>query len=135
MLELTIDAHEVNEVIDDLGNSHYLHDPMEAGLALLHDDMARYPAPPSGSTYRRTGDYGRAFTERIVPQGNGLYGELGNAVRSRRTGRGYGPYVGDEHRQAKVHQGRWRTDLEAMQRNEPQIRSYFDQALQRVADR
>lgn len=134
MIDIRIDAHEVDAVIKDFSDSHILHDPMEASLALLHDFMARYPAQRSGSTYRRTGDYGRAWTERIVPQGNGLYGELGNSVKSRRGGHAYGPYVGDERRQSR-HNTHWSTDADAIRQNEPQIQRYFDQALQRVADR
>lgn len=127
MIEITIDSHEVTEVIADFSDSHIFQDPMEASLALLYDFMARYPAQRP-TRYRRTGNLGRRWHTRITASGNGLLGELGNNTP-------YGPFVQDERRQARVHRDYWQTDLDAVRANEPQIHRYFDQALQRVADR
>lgn len=134
MIDIKIDSSDVEATIKRFSNPNILHDPMEASLALLHDFMARYPAQRAGSTYRRTGDYGRKWTEAIRPEGSGLYGELGNSVRSRRHGKAYGPYVGNEQRQSRYNT-HWQTDADAIRQHEPQIQRYFDQALQRVADR
>lgn len=127
MIEIKIDASEVNKVIADLSDRHILHEPMEASLALLHDFMARYPAQRP-TRYKRTGHLGRRWTTRIGTSGDGITGILGNSVA-------YGPFVQDERRQSRVHQGYWQTDADAIRQHEPQIQRYFDQALQRVVER
>lgn len=106
-----------------------LRPPMEASLALLHDFMARYPAQPAGSRYRRTGDYGRKWSTHITESGATIEGELGNSVRSRRGGRSYGPYVGSAQQQARWNR-HWQTDEDAIRENEAQIRGYFEAYLQ-----
>ena len=69
--------------------------------AALAARLAVYPSPPSGSTYRRTGTLGRAWTQ----QGAGLRYVVGNNVR-------YATYVqGPE--QAWMHRGRWLTAEQA----------------------
>lgn len=135
MISLTVDTSDVDRAITNLSDRHFLHDPMEAGLALLHDYMAQYPVQPSGTSYKRTGDYGRAWTTgQIRTEGGGLHGEIGNAVRSRKTNRAYGPYVGDAERQP-VWNRHWRTDAMAVRENEARIRGFFEDALQEVAER
>ena len=68
----------------------------EASLRMV-GELARYPSPPSGSTYRRTGTLGRAWTQ----QGAGLRYVVGNNVR-------YATYVQGPD-QAQMHRGRWLT--------------------------
>lgn len=139
MISLTIDDSDVLRSVDALSDRHLLYDPMEASLSLLHDYMAQYPAPPAGSSYRRSGNYGRLWSTSIRTQGADIRGELGNAVRGR-NGRAYGPFVGADPagpkpNQARIHQGRWRTDRGAIEENERRIREYFDKALTRAAKR
>jgi len=69
--------------------------------AALAARLAVYPSPPSGSTYRRTGTLGRAWTQ----QGAGLRYVVGNNVR-------YATYVQGPD-QAQVHRGRWLTAEQA----------------------
>ncbi len=71
-------------------------------------ELARYPAPPANSSYRRTGTLGRTWTSAkpsyAGTNGTTFQAKVGNATP-------YGPYVqGDPKKkpgQAKIHQGRW----------------------------
>jgi hypothetical protein len=112
--------------------------PMVRSQSRLHRDLADYPSPPSGSTYDRTGDLGRAWTApRPQATMNGITGTIGNAVRSRRGGRRYAPYVQKGRSQPKPHQadihaGRWTTDEEALKKNQPAIERDFALAIGRA---
>lgn len=76
-------------------------EPLRKAAMALVGALARYPSPPSGSTYVRTGTLGRAWTQ----QGAGLRYVVGNNVR-------YATYVqGPE--QAWMHRGRWLTAEQA----------------------
>lgn len=108
--------------------------PMVRSLGRLQGAMAEYPPPPTGSTYRRTGDYGRLWTQDIDENSDGITGTIGNAVRDRRYGRAYGPYVGSAEQQARVHQGRWGTDQGAIMQNLSAIEGDFRDAIERALD-
>lgn len=133
MIDLTIDGIPENQaILDNLGGIEIFREPMEESLAILHDPMARYPSQPARTKYRRTGNYGRTWTEQITTSGNNITGVLGNNARDKR-GRAYGPFVGDDERQA--HQNsHWSTDVEVMRDNESEIRARFDRKLQNVAN-
>lgn len=91
----------------------------EASLRMV-GELARYPSPPSGSTYRRTGTLGRGWTT----EHNYLRHALGNNVR-------YATYVqGPE--QARMHQGRWRTADEVAAGNVERIARDIAEAIGRV---
>jgi len=80
----------------------------EASLRMV-GELARYPSPPSGSTYRRTGTLGREW----ATTNTFLRHIIGNNVR-------YATYVqGPE--QAWMHRGRWRTADEVAQASVPAI--------------
>lgn len=75
-----------------------LADAGPAALLALIPDLARYPSPPAGSTYVRTGTLGRLWTTAQpvwAASGTGLAfsATLGNATP-------YGPYVQDPGSQA-----------------------------------
>lgn len=72
-------------------------EPLRKAALALAGRLAVYPSPPSGSTYRRTGTLGRAWTQ----QGAGLRYVVGNNVR-------YATYVQGPD-QAQMHRGRWLT--------------------------
>lgn len=91
----------------------------EASLRMA-GELARYPSPPSGSTYRRTGTLGRAWTTTHAA----LHHVVGNNVR-------YATYVqGPE--QARMHQGRWRTVDEVAAGNVEQIARDIGEGVGRV---
>jgi len=75
-----------------------LRTPMQRSVEKLRAELALYPPPPEGSTYRRTGTLGRRWLTSI----SGLVGKAYNTTV-------YAPYVQDEEQQAGVHRGRWQT--------------------------
>lgn len=64
--------------------------------------VPKYPPPPAGSRYRRTGTLGRSISGKVKRLGSTWRGFVGTKVV-------YAPYVIDEQFQARVHQGRWYT--------------------------
>ena len=91
----------------------------EASLRMA-GELARYPSPPSGSTYRRTGTLGREW----ATTNTFLRHIIGNNVR-------YATYVqGPE--QAWMHRGRWRTADEVAQGSVDQIARDIAEGVARV---
>jgi hypothetical protein len=79
--------------------------------ALIHvnSTIPKYPAKPSGSTYRRTGTMGRSFTTEVKQFFSEIVGVIGNPIE-------YAPWVISEVEvpgiggpQADHHRGRWYT--------------------------
>ena len=117
---------ELIRLLGVAGSNAILRAPMISSLALLHSQLATYPAPPSGSSYRRTGTLGRSWvTPPPTETPDGLQGEIGNNVT-------YAPYVQSQERQARVHQGRWPTDEQVIAQNEARIREIFADAIQQA---
>lgn len=119
MISITVDDNNVPQQLQRAADPQGWRKPMTMSLALLVDDIAEYPPAPSGSSYRRTGNLGRAWTSaqyEIHASTGGITGVIGNAVRDRR-GRAYGPYVQSEEEQAWMHRGRWATDEMVAERN------------------
>jgi len=134
MISATIDTNDLFNALDAADQRDVLRPPMVRGLARLQNTMATYPAPPSGSRYKRTGNYGREFTQAITEDDDGITGTLGNAVRDKR-GRSYGPYVGDSERQARIHQSRWVHDQGALEMHIDAIVDDFGQSIDGVMNR
>lgn len=89
-----------------------------------------YPPQSSATSYRRTNTLGRFWTSAQPSwQANagGYAGRIGNPVQ-------YAPYVQGQGLQARVHQGRWRTDEQAAERVRPIAQSEVLSAVQRIAD-
>lgn len=102
----------------------------DAALLSLIPDLANYPEPPPGSTYRRTGNLGRVWTTarpEFAPMATGFEASIGNA----RPGAEF--VQGDM--QAAVHQGRWPTVEQVVREHTQEIERYFEGALQRVAEK
>jgi hypothetical protein len=110
-----------------------MHDGVEAVCAHLVDHLGNYTlyAPPSVPTYTRTGDLGRHWTFEISTSTNAVTGVLGNAVRSRRGNRAYGPYVMGPEDQAEQHRGRWPTTDDIADQQEPTARRLFEAVVSR----
>lgn len=104
-----------------------LRPPMQRAVARLQRDMANYPPARPGSSYVRTGTYGRRWTTLIRESGQGMVGTIGNNTV-------YAPAVGSERFQARVHRNRWLTDQRAVERNRQAIVDDFERAIQRVVD-
>lgn len=102
----------------------------DAALLGLIPDLADYPAPPAGSTYRRSGTLGRlwgAARPEWQAIASGFEGAIGNNTP-------YGPWVQDAKLQAKQHKGTWTTDQAVVDKHAVDTQAYFDAALQDVAD-
>jgi hypothetical protein len=101
--------------------------------ARVQATLQRYPSPPAGSTYTRTGDLGRSWvSSKPIFSGSTLIGTVDNAVRSRRTGQPYAQWVQGVETQAAIHAGRWITDAEALQQNVSAIEGDFIGAINSV---
>ena len=92
----------VTRKLDNLESGEYLRGVANAGADLLRAGMRKYPPPPPDSTYRRTGTLGKSWTKKVTGDKSGWLAVVGTFLN-------YAPYVQDEARQAKVHQGRWQT--------------------------
>jgi hypothetical protein len=74
---------------------------MQRGLYLVHQNLPPYPAPPTDSSYVRTGKLGQSITEEVSAEGTEVIGVIGTNIP-------YAPYViGGDDEQAWMHQGRW----------------------------
>ena len=117
-------AHRKLDSLDDI--SDILRKPMDRALLRLANVMSVYPPPPPGSTYRRTGTYGRRWTTatREIPTATAkrIEGRIGNNTS-------YGPVVGSKEFQAKVHQNRWTTDEDMAAQEEAWIGDQFEKAM------
>ena len=107
IMRITITVKNLDSVtrrIDGLERMDYLKGVASAGADVLRADLRKYPPKPPDSTYRRTGTLGKSWTKSVMRGGRegGWLAQIGTRL-------GYAPYVQDELRQAKVHQGRWQT--------------------------
>lgn len=88
--------------------SEYMRRATLESANYVHSQVPDYPAPPPGSTYRRTGTLGRSITTRVEKLGRNWAGYIGTNVV-------YAPWVissskvGSRGPQARVHIGRWFT--------------------------
>lgn len=137
MIELSLNTADVNRVLSSLEGTQHLRDAMETSLAILHDNIARYPRQRTGSRYVRgrgmanaqgrvtrltSQRLGTRWTTKITSSATELRGKVGNNVT-------YGPYVQDAQRQARVHAGVWSTDQSVMDLHRGEILGIFDRAL------
>jgi hypothetical protein len=145
---MAIEIRGLDRLIKKLGvagGTQMLAKPMTRSLLRLQRRMQEYPPAlparqgPLGprasrrrasvrnfrTGYRRTGTYGRRWTWRMAAVGGGLQGRVGNNVA-------YGPYVGSERFQAKVHRGRWNTDERVMRQEAPGIVADFQSAIDKA---
>lgn len=118
-------AHRKLNSLDDV--SDMLRRPMDRALLRLAERMSVYPPPPPGSTYRRTGSYGRRWTtasrEIRTATATHIEGRIGNNTT-------YGPLVGSKEFQARIHQNRWPTDEDVAEQEEEWIGEQFEKELQ-----
>lgn len=98
----------------------------------VEGEMKKYPPPPASGAWaaqttrrqkaaffsrlrrgeidgKRTGTLGRRWTYEIKRSNGSVSGEVGNNTE-------YGPFVQSEEFQAGFHQGRWGTDVQAIER-------------------
>jgi hypothetical protein len=123
--DLTITITGVDRLFAKLGRiqgTRILLPPMERAVIRLQRYMAKYPAPPPKSRYRRTGTLGRRWTTRVESTGDGVQGKVGNNTE-------YAPRVQSRKFQAKPFKGRWQTDADAIRDNRAAIVKDFNASI------
>ncbi len=124
-------ADEMIERYGKFALAEALEGPFERGLLRMQADMARYPAPRTGSRYVRTGTLGRRWTE-ARPTITPLQGRVVNNTK-------YGPYVQRDPSQgrpsqARVHQGRWQTDVAVMNEHQGPIVTDCERTIEKALE-
>ena len=110
--------------LDRLDKGDYLRPVVTAGANLLRNEMRRYPPPPPGSTYRRTGTLGKSWTQKVTGGRGGWLAVIGSFLN-------YAPYVQDAGRQAAVHRGRWQTIQSVAETKREEVVRFVVQAIRR----
>jgi hypothetical protein len=101
--------------------------PMRQSTLLLQNRMAKYPTQPPGSTYRRTGSLGRRWTTAVEESRDTVRGTVGNNTS-------YAPWVQAKNFQARIHQGRWQTEVDVTEQSREEIAALFQAAIERAAN-
>ena len=101
---------------------------MNAAITHVHDQIPGYPPTPPGSTYVRTMELGRKMHSDVEEIGGDIAGVIGNPVI-------YAPLVisteevGGIGPQAGMHQGRWWTLQEEVDKAMPEVFKILADAL------
>lgn len=128
---MSVEIRGLDRLIRKLGKvegTSRLEKPMRRSVLRLQRRMQEYPPvlrAVSEGGYRRTGTYGRRWAVRVTKSGSGLQGKVGNNTR-------YGPFVGSERFQARVHRGRWNADAQVVRQEAPGILADFQQAIDKA---
>jgi len=135
MAELTITLVGVEALVAKLGRATAaatIERGMARAQARVIATLQKYPSPPSGSTYTRTGDLGRSWTPSTPSFSGGvILGGISNAARSRRGGQRYAKWVQGQETQTAGHAATgWITDQQALDRNHSAIENDFNSAIQ-----
>jgi len=97
-------------LLDELIRPGAMSPAMERIGARLRTELAKYPAPPPDSTYRRTNTLGRGWTHTVQTSLIAATAIIGNNTP-------YAPEVQGEGLQAEIHKGRWQTEKEVLTDN------------------
>lgn len=98
-------------------------------IALGVTKLAAYPALRTGQKYRRSGRYGRGWTDSPTRYGVGA----GGITVFKRNTTSYGPFIADPQRQSWFHRGRWATVDDAQTLMEQAAPARLDHAAQQAA--
>jgi hypothetical protein len=130
--------------------------PMQKTVALLHDEIAKYPTKAAGAFsryatpkqrraywakvrsgeighgaggYIRTGTLGRKWVTKVENSINGVRGEVGNNT-------GYAQYVQQLASQQSFHKASgWTTEIEALRKTEKDRNAVWRVAVRRIIDK
>lgn len=141
MIEVTITGtSELLAKFDRVQAAHILQQPMRRAVLRLEAYMKVYPPVRPGQRYVRgrgmpdadgivrrltSEQLGKRWTTAIKQEGQYLVGNVGNNAS-------YAPFVQSRQFQARVHRGRWRTDVQAMNENAGVIIGDFEEAIRRA---
>lgn len=129
MAELRIEVEGLDETLkrlDGIGGIRALEPAMWKAVYRLQADISVYPPPMPRQRYVQTGTLGRKWTARsaasVTSGGNELRGKVGILLE-------YAPFVQSSRFQARIHRGRWRTDLQVLDANRDAIARDFRAAM------
>ena len=140
--------------LDRLAAHDVLRAPMEASMISLFNFMAEeYPGPPQRPypqmlrtakqrryffwalakgiikvPYVRSGKLGQSWSWDVSTSADGLHGKVGTNYKS-------APYVQSKARQARIHQGNWQTDEDALREKKDEIIQRFRKAVREALAR
>lgn len=95
---------------------------LDAGRRVVKGLQEGYQTRGNPASYVRTGTYGRRTQSRHFANQNRITVNVFNMTP-------YAKWVGVKETQARVHEGRWPTDVEILQREAPRIESEISGAL------
>lgn len=120
-------SDEVIARLNRINDIRWAGPPAEASLRLLEQKLSQYPPQRAGSKYKRTEILSKGWT---VGGGDNtpqrVTRRLGTKVE-------YAPWVQSKLLQARVHRGRWLTEVDAVEQNRDDIAAIFRAAIERVA--
>ena len=118
-----IEDEQVRAVLKAFGSGAFLEPAAKRIGVKLTTDLRRYPAQPSGSTYRRTGLLGRRWVFKVRA---GLFGASVTAGNNTV----YAQWVQSEAKQAWMHEGRWQTEEQVLEANVDYIEKEVNEAVE-----
>ncbi|NIV36791.1 MAG: hypothetical protein GWN58_47360 [Anaerolineae bacterium] len=125
MPSTTVDISEAMAALDTEKMVQTANNAIVEALDPVLEAVRKYPAPPAGSSYRRTGALGRGWTKKD---------DAKKGTSSLASSVPYVGYVQDQNMQARVHRGRWETVQSIMGRLSRQVTQTVERALVRWAD-
>lgn len=108
-----------------LQQTEFLESTLLSAATVIQGNLAEYPAPPSGSTYRRTGTLGRRWTSRKSSNSNQIAVEVGNNTS-------YAIYVQGAGTQASWMR-HWQTDAQVAEQSLPTIQALIQNRIAAAA--
>ncbi len=134
-IAIEIDEAQANRIKQALGEREFwaaVGRGMSRGARRVWQDLPPYPSPPTGSTYRRTGELGRRFTVgEVQVSANSVTVAIGNNTRY--AGFVVGPDMGNPH-QAWMHKGRWWQLDKEMEKDVRKVTEPVEDELSRLVD-
>lgn len=122
-----VDIRGIDALIAKFGrvqSTAWLRPPMQRSVLRIQREMQEYPPQRPGSmyvrgrgmanaagvvTHRTSQQLGKRWTTKIYQDGPYLTGKVGNNVT-------YAPFVQSRQFQARIHRGRWQTDVQVVNR-------------------
>lgn len=99
--------------------------PMNQSIKILEKEMKVYPPTLPGQKYVRTGKLQQSWVSPPLELGTDtVRGKVG-------TNREYAPWVQSRRFQARIHRGRWGTDMDAIEKHRDTIVRLFRQAIEK----
>nr|NIV28452.1 hypothetical protein [Anaerolineae bacterium] len=122
MTSIKVDVSEAVAKLDPKTMEKHLSVALDGAADLIRADIKKYPAPPAGSSYQRTGTLGRSWAKKV--NRSALRAVIGSNVA-------YAPYVQDQDRQAWMHKGRWQTAQGVARDQARNVQRFIERALAR----